>query len=850
MKRFLLIFAICLSAVVGVVAGIYGIKYLKGDFDPVVITPENIRFDLGNETEYNVCDNFTAKIISDTEGVTVDEVELDFVIDTSVGESVKIPYKKLKDKIQYSAVTIPKTVKIGEEFEIIVNKSYNEELGEDWIVGGNVTISATAVSNTAVYKTVDINVDVPVKSAELVVVSGFNEISESTNFSSLMKNIESSEIAKPLSEIADDNSPFVYAGDEFYLGVKYSPAESAFKYSKISSTNLFIEYETEIKEQAKNYGLEAEVNALLDYVNSGTNVQATYLFELYEKVISENINNTQFVNYIKSLNEKFTSNLKYITIENEILNEISYVNKFDRVYGTNLFKYNATNNTEGWDKSVNSKLYAYITTDAKSEEKFFEDFNSSDEVRLRELEKDSKRETPIYNIKKINSEVKVVDVEIDAINILGSVQSFKTHQIYNLFALKDGTNNEYNSYLKLDLSNDNIDIDLSKKVQNVAITFEMKTGTNTWSYAKDIQVIDAQQVNVAGTENIYYKPTINGSDYKNAYWKIYSDVYITNEVRTKVVYLNNDETINNNIVIDEKTYPSFNLEDATLTEENVSWNDISNLDIGTLHLTGVMNETDGKVVVKKEIDLSKLVNVPKANNFQQYKFFLYTKDEVDLNNYFYLKDKESKTYLIDGEYFKLFELDGENLKLKNDDISNLTSDVYVMFATVKTSALGYAITTNGLYEFIKYSIALDGGNNVLSSLKLQFNKYISGIEGVIFNVTCEDENSAGIIESVSGEELKLAQNKTDIAKISLSLHPTANDATKENFKQILDAMLKEKITLVAYNANTQELIEIINANPFVSGENAYFVISTKEVIQDANIFFAIKYIVWEKCILF
>ena len=137
-----------------------------------------------------------------------------------------------------------------------------------------------------------------------------------------------------------------------------------------------------------------------------------------------------------------------------------------------------------------------------------------------------------------------------------------------------------------------------------------------------------------------------------------------------------------------------------------------------------MNETDGKVVVKKEIDLSKLVNVPKVNNFQQYKFFLYTKDEVDLNNYFYLKDKESKTYLIDGEYFKLFELDGENLKLKNDDISNLTSDVYVMFATVKTSALGYAITTNGLYEFIKYSIALDGGNNVLSSLKIQFNKYI------------------------------------------------------------------------------------------------------------------------------
>jgi len=32
MKRFLIIFAICFASVIGVIGGVFGIKYLKGDF--------------------------------------------------------------------------------------------------------------------------------------------------------------------------------------------------------------------------------------------------------------------------------------------------------------------------------------------------------------------------------------------------------------------------------------------------------------------------------------------------------------------------------------------------------------------------------------------------------------------------------------------------------------------------------------------------------------------------------------------------------------------------------------------------------------------------------------------------
>ena len=55
MKRFLIIFAICFASIIGIFGGVYGVKYLKGDFNEVPVPPETIAFEW---EEYDVTDDF------------------------------------------------------------------------------------------------------------------------------------------------------------------------------------------------------------------------------------------------------------------------------------------------------------------------------------------------------------------------------------------------------------------------------------------------------------------------------------------------------------------------------------------------------------------------------------------------------------------------------------------------------------------------------------------------------------------------------------------------------------------------------------------------------------------------
>ena len=74
MKKFLAIFGICFGSLVVFLGGFLGVKYLIGDFNPVIIQPDSIKFEqtdyyfdydmaLGDSDDLNSC-FIRSKVIS------------------------------------------------------------------------------------------------------------------------------------------------------------------------------------------------------------------------------------------------------------------------------------------------------------------------------------------------------------------------------------------------------------------------------------------------------------------------------------------------------------------------------------------------------------------------------------------------------------------------------------------------------------------------------------------------------------------------------------------------------------------------------------------------------------------
>ena len=243
MKRFLLIFVICFGIVVGVIGGVFGIKYLKGDFNEVIVNPENISFEFD---EYDVVDDFFVTITTTTENVNATKVNLSFAKGTKT-----LPYGT--DCWTDEVIIIPRQVNIGVPFEIKLATTADAETDNlQWIKGGISNIVATSECVTTPQDTASIYVDVPVYKTELVVLSGEGSITTSDSYTNALTYIEAQ------SGLVKESDKALNAGDTFYVGLKYYPSRSAYKYSKISSSNLLIEYHDEILAKIEELGLTSE----------------------------------------------------------------------------------------------------------------------------------------------------------------------------------------------------------------------------------------------------------------------------------------------------------------------------------------------------------------------------------------------------------------------------------------------------------------------------------------------------------------------------------------------------------------------------------------------------------------
>lgn len=854
MKRFFIIFLICFASLIGVLAGIIGIKYLKGDFNPVIVNPENISFDF--ET-YEVVDNFTVTITTTTEGVTATNVELSFAkgtVTNTFGEG----------KITDGVIAMPKQVQIGIPFEITLRKTNDPEANNLlWNKGGISNIVAKSECVTTPQDTAVVYVDVPVYKTELVVFSGDGQISSTDSYVSPLTYLEGQ------ASLVKDVDKALNAGDTFYVGLKYYPERSTYKYSKISSSNILVEYSEQILAKIEELGLTEEYTEKFETLNNlfvsqeaTTTVSIQELINAYTSIVdfSQDTNTTkvgQLTQYLSELNAQFESNLKYYTFEEAVNNEQTYLTKIGKIAGTNLYKVQATTDSVLLQSGATANLYAYTFANSKFEQETLAAVGNNYTNLLATLENLNTEQGLEIENKKVDKPtlaIDIVDVDVDIILMEGGeIKDFPISKVHTIYLAKQGTTSDSISYLNIQLKNSKVEsVNLQNKLSNVGIRFEKRVSTNTWGDADEISFVDKENYSTVDYNGkTYYLPLGNSVGYLNTYWQIYSDSYISNELRAEIVCFKGDTT--GEILAEQVVFatdkPIFKLDDPTQTEQMVQWTDAKPISLGVVDITGTVDMTiegdaEGEealknVIYNTEVDLSKYVNIPLTNYYQTYKFFLYSDDTdaealAPISDYFYVTEETPKQYPFYGTTKNLYELDGNILKLKSTKWPS-TYTVKVIFATIKTGALRAPILTpiydidgetilDYRYTFVKYSAVKDNIVENISYISINFTSSIKTLSGAVSNAL----RTGSINEDVAGVAqdglFKVAQNATN----ALILTVNCSDEDASLVKSAIDS---GNLRVEARIGKTGAINYIDCSSEYIAGKN-YFIITTSSGLQE------------------
>jgi len=291
MKRFFKIFAICLASLVVVLGASFGIMYLTGSFEEEIINPEKISFEFES---YETVENFQIKVTTTTENVTVDNITLSF------GNGVaSTPYGA--NHITDGVIIVPKNAKINEPINVKLATTANDGFVDEnnaqieWIAGGISNLVATSECVTTEKATTQIFVDVPVYDANIFVINGDMGLGE---------NLQDQSYKTLISDNYEIN-----AGETIYMGIKYSPARSQFKYSKISSDFFIAQYFDEIKSifdqinAGGMQGLNYTVQDFYEFLNSLDNnsIKAQDFVDMHDllnSIVSNNLIDAAYVNQI------------------------------------------------------------------------------------------------------------------------------------------------------------------------------------------------------------------------------------------------------------------------------------------------------------------------------------------------------------------------------------------------------------------------------------------------------------------------------------------------------------------------------------------------------------------------
>ena len=276
--RFFKIFLVVFLSLIGALGATLGVMYLTGYFSKDIIEPESIYFEFAEgENEYNLSSDAYVKILSSTEGVTVTNLTLSL-------DGEEKPDEEQEDGVWYvtdGIIKVPKYVNIGQAFKIELCTEANEELdNEEWIHGGTTVLTADSPSLKASEIRANVNVDVPVKSVEVITYANDTDNQPTTQFA---------------------------AGETFYAKAEFLPKASLYKFSQDGKNGKPVQmkkvfFDAISAGEVSSVGFNAEVNAELE-AQGITNIKA---YKALSQTDNLSVNAYAFLN--STLEEEYVEN--------------------------------------------------------------------------------------------------------------------------------------------------------------------------------------------------------------------------------------------------------------------------------------------------------------------------------------------------------------------------------------------------------------------------------------------------------------------------------------------------------------------------------------------------------------
>ncbi len=271
------------------------VLYLTGRFEGETIEPENISFsqelgedDLGfydssmsstNMAYYRVSSDFDLTITTTTENVTERDVTLSLN-----GGVVSNGY------VSNGIIRVPQVVSLNRPFTVELVTNYNSEIGQDWVVGGISTITASSENVMLTRIMAQIAVDVPVYDINVRVLGNeqfdtTQEVVVGTNFTletqfvpdTSKNNFSSSQTKEILYDFSSS-----YISLDYETGTFFAEAESGSETARVTVYTFSNSYhQTEIMNMFSSITDREDLTAnVLAYFNTHTEACVTQVVEI------------------------------------------------------------------------------------------------------------------------------------------------------------------------------------------------------------------------------------------------------------------------------------------------------------------------------------------------------------------------------------------------------------------------------------------------------------------------------------------------------------------------------------------------------------------------------------------
>ena len=434
--------------------------------------------------------------------------------------------------------------------------------------------------------------------------------------------------------------------------------------------------------------------------------------------------------------------------------------------------------------------------------------------------------------------VDVVDIDVDSFVATGEVQDVLVATKYTIYANNSQMqgSQDVNLAIRL-LSNYNQEVNLQSKLKNIGITFLYKQGNSYFSAINNendlYNVIELPSDGYGRSEVIveddvaytYFFPVLT-SNINNYHWEFAVSRYCdADSIYIQIGYFDNDVNI-------EHVRKSFSTK--IIVSNAISWSDTENVNLTIV---------DGENPIYEDYDVKPRAVVPQNNLYQTKKYFAYSSNNQDLQEYIYAKDPVN--YSLGSQNFDLYELADGIVQPHSKSAHGISFNV--IFVTVQTDYQGNEILSDDKYVIIQYSQDHYGA---ISAITVSITKTLYSVSYGL--VTSDDEEDLIVFtdDNTGFDALAYVDGTLSPFDVILSYEnaPDEDPVTEENiFRQaVTDGNLR-----VVAKVNSSQVTDLVTVSRITvqteEGKLKYrFSLTIKELPHGTSDLRITLYVVYDK----